>query len=109
MEGVLELYDRIVNPDLLIRRVNIVASQVVPESRKKQPPEFEQMDLFTDYEALEQERRQEKEELEKEKKIQHAIIDIQKKYGKNALLKGMNLEEGGTTIQRNGQIGGHKA
>lgn len=109
MEGVLELYDRIVDPNLLIRRINVVASRVVAEDKMKQPPEFEQMDLFTDYDALERERRQEQEELDKEKRIQHAIIDIQKKYGKNALLKGMNLEEGGTTIQRNGQIGGHKA
>ncbi len=109
MEGVLELYDRIVDPNLLIRRINVVASRVVTEDKRKQPPAFEQLDLFTDYAVLERERKQEQEELEKEKKIQHAIIDIQKKYGKNALLKGMNLEEGGTTIQRNGQIGGHKA
>ncbi len=109
MEAVMELYDRIVNPDLLVRRVNIVASRVVPEQMKKQPPAFEQMDLFTDYEALELSKREQEAALEKEKRIQHAIIDVQKKYGKNALLKGMNLEEGGTTIQRNAQIGGHKA
>lgn len=109
MQAMEELYDRIINWDLLVRRVNVVASKVVPENKKKPVVEFEQLDLFTDYEALEQERKAKEKELEKEKKIQHAILDIQKKYGKNALLKGMNFEEGGTTRERNGQIGGHKA
>lgn len=109
MQAIEELYDRIINWDLLVRRVNVVASRVVPENEKKSRAEFEQLDLFTDYEALEQKRVAEEKELEREKKIQHAILDIQKKYGKNALLKGMNFEEGGTTRERNGQIGGHKA
>ncbi len=109
MEAVSELYDRIVNPNLLVRRINIAATKVVPESEKRETPVFEQMDLFTDYTALEQERQQTKKELEREKRMQHAVLDIQKKFGKNAVLKGMNLEEGAMTIQRNGQIGGHKA
>lgn len=109
MQAVEELYDRIINWDLLVRRVNIVASRVVPESDVVEKPSFEQLDLFTDYAALEQEREQEKKEREKEKKIQHAVLDIQKKFGKNALLKGMNFEEGAMTRERNGQIGGHKA
>ncbi|MCD7946516.1 MAG: DNA methylase, partial [Clostridiales bacterium] len=73
------------------------------------PPEPEQLDLFTDYAALEQQRQAEQEALEKEKRRQKAVLTIQKKFGKNALLKGMNLEEGATGKDRNAQIGGHKA
>ncbi len=109
MEAVTKLYEQIVNPDLLVRRVNIVASKVIPEGDKRPSADFEQMDLFTDYKALEKERERSRKELEKEKRIQHAVLDIQKKFGKNAVLKGMNLEEGAMTISRNGQIGGHKA
>ncbi len=109
MDAVMQLYDSIVNPHLLVRRVNIVAGRVVKESEKEESESFEQMDLFTDYVQLEKQREQEKIERQKEKQIQHAILDIQKKYGKNALLKGMNLEDGATTMERNGQIGGHKA
>ena len=109
MKAVEELYDRIINPDLLVRRITVVASRVVPEREAGQKEVFEQLDLFTDYQALEQEREQEKKELDKEKRIQKAILDIQKKYGKNAVLRGMNFEEGATTRERNGQIGGHKA
>lgn len=109
MKAVEELYDRIINPDLLVRRITVVASRVVPEREADQKEVFEQLDLFTDYQVLEQEREQEKQELDKEKRIQKAILDIQKKYGKNAVLRGMNFEEGATTRERNGQIGGHKA
>lgn len=109
MKAVEELYDRIINPDLLVRRITVVASRVVPEREADQKEVFEQLDLFTDYQALEQEREQEKKELDKEKRIQKTILDIQKKYGKNAVLRGMNFEEGATTRERNGQIGGHKA
>ena len=109
MKAVEELYDRIINWDLLVRRVNIVAARVVPERDVVEKQSFEQLTLFTDYSALEEEREQEKKEREKEKKIQHAVLDIQKKFGKNAVLKGMNFEEGAMTRERNGQIGGHKA
>lgn len=109
MQAVEDLYDRIINPDLLVRRVNLVADRVVPEQEIVEKNSFEQLDLFTDYDALEKEREVEQKEKEKEKRLQHAILDIQKKYGKNAMLKGMNLEEGATTRERNGQIGGHKA
>lgn len=106
----LALYDQIVNPKLLIRRISLTANHVVSESKAPQKNiSFGQMDLFTDYKALEQKQKQEKKEQQKEKQMQHAILDIQKKYGKNALLKGMNLEEGATTKERNKQIGGHKA
>lgn len=109
MAAVLELFDRIANPFLLVRRISLTACRVVPETEKKGRDEFEQLDLFTDYKALEQEQAQREKELEREKKMQRAIVDLRKKYGKNAVLKGMNLEEGATTVQRNGQIGGHKA
>ena len=109
MNAVEELFDRIINWDLFVRRVNIVASRVTPESKVEDITTFEQLDLFTDYATLEKKREQERLELEKEKKLQHAVLDIQKKYGKNAVLKGMNFEEGATTRSRNEQIGGHKA
>ena len=104
----LELFDRIVDKGLLVRRLYITAGKVVDESEKKEPVP-EQMDLFTDYAAEEKKRAEEKERLEKERKRQQAVLDIKNKYGKNAILKGMNLEEGATAKSRNGQIGGHKA
>ena len=109
MKAVEELFDRMINWYLLVRRVNIVAARVIPESEAPEISNFEQMDLFIDYEALEKEHLQEKKEREKERRIQHAVLDIQKKFGKNAILKGMNFEEGAMTRERNGQIGGHKA
>ena len=109
MDAVMELYDRIVNPKLLIRRVTVVANHLVEESTVKEAPVFEQMDLFTDYGALEKEREEETVRLNKERKLQEAMLAVKKKYGKNAILKGMNLEEGAMTIERNNQIGGHKA
>ncbi len=109
MKAVEELFDRIINWDLLVRRVNIVAARVVPEGEAAVKQTFEQLDLFTDYAVLEKERQQEEKELEKEKRMQHAVLDIQKKFGKNAVLKGMNFEDGAMTRERNSQIGGHKA
>ena len=109
VEAVLALYERIVDPALLIRRVYVVANDVVPESSVPADAPVEQLDLFTDYAAEREKRREEDAALEKEKRMQHAMLKIQKKYGKNAILKGTNLEDGATTIARNGQIGGHKA
>jgi DNA polymerase V len=110
-DAVMELYDRIVNPNLLIRRVTVVANNVVEERKaaEKESIVYEQLDLFTDYNALQKEREEENIRLAKERKMQEAMISVKKKYGKNAMIKGMNLQEGGTTIQRNNQIGGHKA
>lgn len=105
-----ELFDRIVDKNLLVRRLNIVANHVLPEAdAPKKNAGFEQLDLFTDYAALEVKREQERAELEREKKMQQAMLTIKKKFGKNAILKGMNLEEGATAKDRNAQIGGHKA
>ena len=105
-----ELFDRIVDKNLLVRRLNIVANHVLPEADvPKKNAGFEQLDLFTDYAALEVKQAQEQAELEREKKMQQAMLTIKKKFGKNAILKGMNLEEGATAKDRNAQIGGHKA
>ena len=110
MCAVSELFDRIVDKNLLIRRLNITANHVLPEAdAPKKNNGFEQIDLFTDYAALEAKQEQERAELEREKKMQQAMLTIKKKFGKNAILKGMNLEEGATAKDRNRQIGGHKA
>ena len=105
-----ELFDRIVDKNLLVRRLNITANHVVPEAGAPvKNGGYEQLDLFTDFAALEAQRKREKAELDREKKMQQAMLIIKKKYGKNAILKGMNLEEGATAKDRNEQIGGHKA
>lgn len=109
MEAVMGLFDQIVNPKLLVRRVNIVANHVVDEETVKSQVTYEQLDLFTDYEQKQAVEEDEAEMLEKEKSLQHAMLNIKKKYGKNAVLKGTNLQEGATTKERNKQIGGHKA
>jgi len=108
-EAVMELYDRIVNPSLLVRRLNMAANHVVPEESLLNDPQIEQLDLFTDYDELEKQREEENAALEREKKMQQAMLAIKKKFGKNAILKGMNLQEGATAKDRNQQIGGHKA
>ena len=105
-----DLFDRIVDKNLLVRRLNIVANHVLPEAdAPKKNDGYEQLDFFTDYAARDAEREKEKAELAREKKMQQAMLTIKKKYGKNAILKGMNLEEGATAKDRNSQIGGHKA
>lgn len=109
LDAVMELYDRIVDRNLTVRRVTVAATKLVEEDLTTKQEHYEQMNLFTDYAALEQQRQEEAAERQKEKKVQKAILDIQKKYGKNALVKGMNLQEGATTMERNEQIGGHKA
>ena len=109
MDAVLELYDRIINPSLSIRRVTVTANHLADESQVTEDRQFEQLSLFTDYAALEKERKAEEERLAKERRLQEAMLSVKKKYGKNALLKGMNLQEGATARERNRQIGGHKA
>ncbi|MBR1866192.1 MAG: DNA methylase [Lachnospiraceae bacterium] len=109
VDAVIDLYDRIVDHSLLVRRIYITANHVVPEADAPAGASFEQLDLFTDYGALDRQRAQEERELEREKRMQQAVLSIQKKYGKNAILKGTNLQEGARAIERNHQIGGHKA
>ena len=108
--AVLDVYDRTVDPDLPVRRFNVTAEDVVPECGVKHAEDgAEQLDLFTDYEALEKVRAAEAAADGKERRIQEAALQIQGRYGKNALLKGMNLLDGATTVERNGQIGGHRS
>lgn len=109
VNAVLRLYDEIIHKNFLVRRITIGANHVMDETMVKQKPVFEQLDLFTDYAALQKEQREKEEELEKERRLQQAMLDIKKKYGKNAILKGTNLVEGATAMDRNRQIGGHKA
>jgi DNA polymerase V len=111
MAAVVELLDRIIDKNLLTRRMSVTACHVLPEGEGEEDFKNggEQLNLFTDYESVEREREREKEELQKEKSVQKTVIKIKNKYGKNAIVKGMNLKEGATTIARNGQIGGHKA
>lgn len=111
IDAVCDLYDQIVDKNLLVRRITIAACKVKSEEEglKLSEVSFEQLDLFTDYSKLEMERNEKKEELEREKKMQQAVLSIKKKYGKNAIIRGMNLEEGATAMDRNRQVGGHKA
>lgn len=108
-DAVMDLYERIVNQDLLVRRINITANRLIDESAVISTASYEQLDLFTDYQAVQKKREVEKEALAKERKLQEAMLAVKKKYGKNAMLKGMNLQEGAMTKERNNQIGGHKA
>lgn len=109
IEAVMQLYDKQVNPDLLIRRITLCANRVKEERLIEQETHYEQMDLFTDYETVTKERKEQKNERKKERQLQEAMLQIKKKYGKNAILKAKNLEEGATMRERNTQIGGHKA
>ena len=104
-----ELFDRIVNPDLLIRRLSVTANHTLPESTASQSIRYEQLDLFTDYADLENRYNQEQAALKREKKLQQTMLAIKKKYGRNSIVRGMSLEEGATARERNKQIGGHKA
>ena len=108
MEAVSELYDRIMDPALLVRRLSISANHLVDEVTARQRQQPEQLDLFTDYAAQERQRAEQDAAHAREKKLQEAMLGIKKKYGKNAILKAMNLEEGATAKERNQQIGGHQ-
>ena len=109
MDAVIKLYDRIVDRNMLIRRINITANRLVDESSVEREEVYEQLDLFTDYAAQRKKQEEEEAALDREKRMQAAMLSIKKKFGKNAVLKGMNLQEGATAKDRNEQIGGHKA
>ena len=100
-----ELYEEIINKDLYVRRVTLTACDVVNEDDYKNNLMYEQMNLFIDYKELAKKRQKER----AEKSLQKAVLNIKKKYGKNAIIKGMNFEKSGTTIERNSQIGGHRS
>ena len=110
MDGAARLYDRNVNPDLLIRRLSLTTNHVVPEAMvSAQDGTPQQLDLFTDYEKLARLRREEQARLDKERRMQEAQLKIKQRFGKNAILRGLNFDEGATAKERNKQIGGHKA
>lgn len=110
VDAVMSLYDKIVNPDLLIRRLNITTNNIISESkmlaRAKAPI---QLDLFTDYELMARQEEEKKLARNKERKMQEALLSIKHRFGKNAILKGTSYAEGATAKDRNNQIGGHKA
>ena len=103
--AVMELYDRIIDPSLLVRRITLTAAHVLPERAVEKKLGYEQLDLFADEKQIEEENAS----LERERRRQQAVLKIKKRFGKNAIVKGMNLEEGATAMDRNRQIGGHKA
>lgn len=108
MEKMLELYDEIVDRKLLVRRMYVVANHIVPAASVPKEPAFEQLDLFTDYEQAAHQKEEERATLEKEKKLQQAMLAIKKKHGKNAILHGTSYQEAATGRERNAQIGGHR-
>jgi DNA polymerase V len=107
MAAVMTLFDRIVDPDLLVRRVTIVANRVIDEASVPKAEPMEQLSLFSDSAAPDGQ--QNEADAARERRMQETMLTLKKKFGKNAILKGMNLEEGATTLSRNKQIGGHKA
>ncbi|MCR5330309.1 MAG: DNA methylase [Lachnospiraceae bacterium] len=109
MEKVTELYDRIVDRELTVRRMYVVANHVKPEAEAAAEPEAVQLSIFDDPDEIEKTEAAEKAAAQKERRIQETAIELKKKFGKNAILKGMNLKEGATAIERNKQVGGHKA
>lgn len=107
MRAVLELYDRIMNPDLLVRRITINACHLQKEGMKKDTQTYQQMNLL-DLGQFDEKTKETEEKEKKEKELQKAVLSIKKRYGKNAILKGTNFQEGATARDRNRQIGGHK-
>ena len=108
-DAVMKLFDRIADKNLLVRRINVTACRLAGKESVSIETAGEQLDLFTDYEAQKKERAEAEAALSREQHIQETILTLREKYGKNAVLKGMNLEDGATTVLRNKQIGGHKA
>ena len=109
LNAALELYDHIVDQNLLVRKISITANNLIDEISVQEAEKFEQLSFLSDYRAEYKRRKLEEIELKRERKIQEAALVIRNKYGRNAILKGINLLEGATTIERNMQIGGHKA
>ena len=108
-DAAVRLYERITNPDLLIRRITLVTNHVVPEAQANANTTPTQLDLFTDYEAEAQRQKKEEEALDKERRLQAAQLAIKSRFGKNAILRGVSYTEGATAKERNSQIGGHRA
>ena len=110
MEAVCEIYDRLVDRNLTVRRFNVAVCRLltVQEAREREASAAEQLSLFRDYAAEEKAKQAEDAALEKERKMQEALLHIRDRYGKNSVVKGLNLQDGATAIERNGQVGGHR-
>ena len=108
-DAMMNLYRRITDKNLLIRRIAMSANRVTDEKCMEEKPKFQQLDFFTDYKALQQQMEEEKSRLQEERQMQETLLNIKKKFGKNAVLKGMSLQEGATARDKNNQIGVHKA
>lgn len=106
-KGFLELYEKIINSKLLIRKIYLTVGNLKNYETEENKQEYEQVDLFTNYIEKENERKEEEEKIKKERNIQKTIIDLKNKFGKNSIIKGMDLEADATTIERNKQVGGH--
>ena len=103
------LFDRVVNPDLLVRRITVTAAELITEeTMREQEKGNQELDLFADH-VEEKKKELARQSARKEKSLQQAVLAIKGKYGKNAMLRGMNFLPGATAIERNGQVGGHKA
>ena len=114
MDAVADAYDEVADKQLTIRRFNVTADVVLPkedvdEATAQAPPKVEQMNIFTNYELEEKLKAAEDEKLERELELQRVMLAVKNKFGKNAILRGMNLNESATMKDRNAQIGGHKA
>lgn len=107
MEKVAELYDRIINPILLVRRLTLSINRLQSEDEWRATPKVVQLDLFADYDVLKKRKEAEEKELQRERRRQEAVLKIKKMFGKNAILKGLNYADGATQRDRNRQIGGH--
>ncbi len=107
IEAMIKLFERIINPKLLVRRVNMCATKLASEEDEISKVRYRQLDLFSSLEEKDNKLDYNREILKEENNLQNAMLKIKKKYGKNAILKGMDLEDGATTMDRNRQIGGH--
>ena len=107
MTAATKLFEKIINPDLLVKRINISATKLTVREKEKLIIKYEQLDIFSNPEEVKEERQNKRQEEKQENALQQAVLNMKEKYGKNAILRGMNLESGGTTIERNKQIGGH--
>lgn len=108
IDDTIKLYEKIINKNLLVRRITVTANNIQPKEKTKEDARYEQINLFTDYEEEDRNKQQEKIKNEKEENLQNILLTIKNKYGNNSIMKVMNLEEGGTAIERNEQVGGHK-
>ncbi len=105
--AMIKLYDKIINPKLSVRRVTMAATKLASEEDEISKVRYRQLDLFSSLEEKDNKLDYNREILKEENNLQNAMLKIKKKYGKNAILKGMDLEDGATTMDRNRQIGGH--